>query len=371
MKETGEGRLEAWNVETNIWMAVCGEHWNTSYQSETACRLLGYQSLNETRIRDETTTQSMELYNRIGTAINRQTQMKVLFDKSRNKGCRNGKNMTVHLKCNHFECGKSYTNLKRRKRHRRIVGGTESHPGQWPWLVALHGGPEEVFFCGGVLISERWVLTAAHCIGNQTDVSGWTVNLGITRRTASPFSVRKRKVLSLIKHPGFNPSANMYSSDIALILLDSSVDFDEFLRPICLPPSPTTRIPTGTRCTVIGWGKTIHDDDADYLSAIHEVEVPIVDHNRCAEWYARQDVYIPQTMLCAGYESGRKDACQGDSGGPLLCRNEHHNWFVAGVVSWGINCAQPELPGIYTNVPMFLDWIQDMSKQIGYPLVID
>ncbi|CAG2176817.1 unnamed protein product, partial [Oppiella nova] len=283
--------------------------------------------------------------------------MKVLFDKSRNKGCRNGKNMTVHLKCNHFECGKTAI-LMRRKRRRRIVGGKESNPGQWPWLVALHGGPEEVFFCGAVLISERWVLTAAHCIGNQTDVKGWTVNLGVTRRTASPFSVRKRKVLHLLKHPGFNPSANMYSSDVALILLDTAVDFDEFLRPVCLPPSPQTRLTTGTLCTVIGWGKKIHDDDADYLSAIHEVDVPIVDHNMCREWYEKQDVVIPDTMLCAGYELGRKDACQGDSGGPLLCRDSHHNWFVAGVVSWGINCAQPQLPGIYTNVPMFMDWIE-------------
>lgn len=102
MKESGEGRLEAWSAETNSWQSVCGEHWNTSFQSGTACHLLGYKSLNETRIKDETTTQSLELHNRVGNAIERQTHMKVLFDKGRNKGCRNGKNMTVHLKCNHF-----------------------------------------------------------------------------------------------------------------------------------------------------------------------------------------------------------------------------------------------------------------------------
>lgn len=102
MKHSAEGRLEAWSVESNTWQAVCGEHWNTSYQSETACRLLGYRDIDETRIKDETTSQSLELYNRVGTAISRQTQMKVLFDKARNKGCKNGKNMTVHLKCRHF-----------------------------------------------------------------------------------------------------------------------------------------------------------------------------------------------------------------------------------------------------------------------------
>lgn len=70
------------------------------------------------------------------------------------------------------------------------------------------------------------------------------MSLGVTRRTASPFSVQKRRVRHLLKHPGFNPSANMYSSDIALILLDRPVDFDEFLRPICLP-TIETEIATG------------------------------------------------------------------------------------------------------------------------------
>lgn len=102
MKESGEGRLEAWNAETNTWQAVCGENWNTSHQSDTACRLLGYQRTDNTWIKDETTFQSLEAYNRVGTAIGRQTQMKVLFDKSRNKGCKNGRNTTVHLKCRHF-----------------------------------------------------------------------------------------------------------------------------------------------------------------------------------------------------------------------------------------------------------------------------
>ena len=102
MKESGEGRLEAWNADSNSWQAVCGENWNTTYQSDTACHLLGYRHTENTWIKDVTTFQSLEPYNRVGTAIGRQTQMKVLFDKSRNKGCRNGNNMTVHLKCKHF-----------------------------------------------------------------------------------------------------------------------------------------------------------------------------------------------------------------------------------------------------------------------------
>lgn len=167
----------------------------------------------------------------------------------------------------------------------------------------------------------------------------------MTRRTSSPFYVERRRVSKLIKHHGFNPSAQMYSSDIALILLNQTVDFYEFLRPVCLPPENLKELLPGTYCTVVGWGKSIHDDSADYLSTVHEVQVPIVARTQCTEWYQEQDVKIPDSMLCAGYPEGKKDSCQGDSGGPLLCRDHSHRWFVAGVVSWGINCAQPQLPG--------------------------
>lgn len=180
-------------------------------------------------------------------------------------------------------------------------------------------------------------------ICSKTEPEGWTIKLGITRRTASPFFIRSRKVTQVIRHPDFN-SANLYNHDIALLLLEEPVDFDEFLRPICLPKDDLKLIP-GTYCTVVGWGKSMHDEEADYLSVAHEVGVPIVHHSICAKWYQMQDVPISKSMLCAGYAEGKKDACQGDSGGPLLCRNDDRSWFVAGIVSWGINCAAPNLPG--------------------------
>ncbi|OTF82633.1 Group 3 mite allergen-like protein (serine protease), partial [Euroglyphus maynei] len=275
----------------------------------------------------------------------------------------------VHIKCHNFECGRSSHFHQRRRRNTRIVGGEESYPGKWPWLVSFHGGPAEVFFCAGVLISEWWVLTAAHCIGTKNNTDGWTINLGVTRRTSSPLFVAK-----LIKHPGFQMSVDYYySDDIALVLLEEKVEFDEFLRPVCLPANSSVQVASGTKCMVIGWGKKIHDDYADYQSAIHEVEVPIVSHRKCIQWYAKQLPYhpIPTTMVCAGYEQGKKDACQGDSGGPLLCNNEDQSWFVAGIVSWGINCAQPQLPGIYTNVPKYLNWIKMTTYEHNKPISMD
>lgn len=154
--------------------------------------------------------------------------------------------------------------------------------------------------------------------------------------------MRRHRVASVIKHPLFNTST--YSNDIALIFLDESIEFDEFLRPVCLPSDNTTLMP-GNSCTVIGWGKSRHDSKADYLNVIHEVNLPLVNHSQCVQWYQSQDISIGDKMLCAGFPEGKKDACQGDSGGPLLCKNSDDSWFVAGIVSWGINCAQPELPG--------------------------
>lgn len=144
---------------------------------------------------------------------------------------------------------------------------------------------------------------------SQSSTEGWTIKLGVTRRTASPFSIRTRKVARLLKHPGFS-SASAYSSDIALLLLADSVSFDEFLRPVCLPASSQIDLAVGTYCTVIGWGKSIHDEDADYLAVLHEVQVPIVSSDLCSTWYAKEEMTITDTMLCAGYAEGKKDACQ-------------------------------------------------------------
>ncbi len=103
MGQTGEGRLEAWSAQTNSWQSVCGEGWDVSVQSDRACHILGYKTVNETKIRDETTAQSLEPHNRVGnTIITKYTSMKILFDKRKNNGCKNGKNIAVFLKCHQF-----------------------------------------------------------------------------------------------------------------------------------------------------------------------------------------------------------------------------------------------------------------------------
>lgn len=362
-KSMGEGRLEAYSAVSNSWKVVCGEEWDASFMSNRACIRLGYRKANQTWIKEESGL--VPVSSRAGDS-SPGPGTKRFFNKGRlglNRSCEKAQ-VSVHLTCSHFECGKTAISYEPSS---RIVGGKESLPGSWPWLVGLHGGDDEVFFCGGVLVSEHWVLTAAHCVGNQTDASGWSVHLGLTRRTASPVFVRRRNVSAIIKHDDFN-AKHLFGNDIALLLLSEPVNFDEFLRPVCLPPKEPDLSPE-TRCTVIGWGKSKHDEMSDYLNVIHEVEVPIVHHSVCSKWYSLQEVPIGETTLCAGYPEGEKDACQGDSGGPLLCPSPSTGqWFVAGIVSWGINCAQPNLPGIYARVNIYRDWIRNTSKSFDLPI---
>ena len=116
----------------------------------------------------------------------------------------------------------------------------------------------------------------------------------------------------------------------------------------------TTNEPSeGDKCTVTGWGTL--KSNGKQPKKLMKVDVPIISRSQCNEnqWYGGA---ITDNMICAGYTKGKKDSCQGDSGGPFIC-----NGKLAGVVSFGIGCARPDLPGIYTNVKTYVDWIEGNS----------
>ncbi|XP_060875249.1 serine protease nudel isoform X2 [Metopolophium dirhodum] len=233
-----------------------------------------------------------------------------------------------------------------RSKDPRVVGGIASNPGAWPWLIALY--QDGIFHCGGVILSDQWVLTAAHCV-NQYKKHFYEVQAGILRRFSFSPMEQSRIVTHAIIHTQYSRST--MENDLAVLRLDRSLEFNRWIRPVCLPDNKLSWIPfPGTMCTAVGWGATVeHGPDPDNM---REVEVPIL-----AECTHKSD--IDGKEICAGYLSGGHDTCQGDSGGPLLCRepNNLNKWYVAGIVSHGEGCARPMEPGVYTRVALYMDWI--------------
>ncbi|XP_046620350.1 atrial natriuretic peptide-converting enzyme-like isoform X1 [Neodiprion virginianus] len=359
--DIGKGRLEIYHAENGNFSPACVMNWDAETSPHQICSYLGYKVANSSVLSRNGTNVSMP-QRKIETSVQwrlaQKTNTNILKELRR---CTKYENYpTVELACSEYGCGKRKRIYGNSRPQARIVGGVEAAPGDWPFLAALLGGPEQVFYCAGVLISDQWVLTASHCVGKKksgsfshSDVSGWTIQLGITRRHAHTYLGQKVKVKRVVPHPNYNLGV-AHDNDVALFQLDSRVQFHDHLRPVCLPTADMELTP-GTLCTVIGWGKKEDTDVSEYEPAVNEVNVPVLNRELCNLWLEHKELNVTDGMICAGYPEGGKDACQGDSGGPLLCRDKKdpERWFVGGIVSWGIKCAHPKLPGVYAYVPRY------------------
>nr|XP_033488698.1 coagulation factor IXa [Epinephelus lanceolatus] len=248
---------------------------------------------------------------------------------------------------------------------KRIVGGKVVSPGEIPWQVALIARPSGQLFCGGSILSERWVITAAHCLVEAQGsffVRVGDHNIYLHEDTEQDYEVLKQHI-----HPRYNSTVSLYNHDIALLYLKSAITFSARVRPICIGPMAFTEalVKDSSPATVSGWGRTrFLGFTADSLQ---KVAVPFTDRTECKRSSSSR---ITPFMFCAGYYDEAKDACQGDSGGPHA-NKFYDTWFLTGIVSWGEECAKQGKYGVYTRLSLYYRWINHIMGLTKHRLAFD
>lgn len=222
----------------------------------------------------------------------------------------------------------------------RIVGGSDTDIERHPWQAAMFDS--DFYYCGGVIINERRVITAAHCLEDDPPESFITFRVGTTLRGEGG---QEYGIVSYELHPQYDEY--MLSFDIAMAQLDGTLSFGASIQPAALV-EVNFEPGDGTDATVTGWGYT---DEGTLPHVLQEVTIPIVLRSRCAEIWDPWDV--DETMICAGISE--KDSCGGDSGGPLM-----QDGKLIGLVSWGPEACGDGFPGVYTKIshPGIISWIQ-------------
>ena len=228
-----------------------------------------------------------------------------------------------------------------------IVGGEESVPGSRPWMVSLQRSSH---FCGGSLIKNDWVLTAAHCVDGSSTSGLYAV---VGRHAWNGSGGQRIAVSQIIVHPSYNDSTSDH--DIALLKLSTPVTLGLTLMQLPDADLINEAAAPGDIVTVLGWGTTT--EGGSIPSNLREVDVPVVSNATCNASIAYNG-QITNNMMCAGYAAGGKDSCQGDSGGPLMFTYAGAD-YQAGVVSWGEGCARPNKYGVYAKVLNYVSWIND------------
>ncbi|KTF93720.1 hypothetical protein cypCar_00039326 [Cyprinus carpio] len=238
-------------------------------------------------------------------------------------------------------------------RKTRIVNGVKCLPGDCPWQALLIN-EDNIGFCGGTILNEYIVLSAAHCMNQSLSIR---VVVGEHNTLVNEGHEVTHDVDKILIHKNY--MAETYHNDIALIKLSKPIRFSRFIIPACLPQHDFAErvLMLQEDGMVSGFGRV--REGGPQSTFLQKLTVPYVDRAKCME---SSKFKISNRMFCAGYDQEDKDACQGDSGGPHVTRYKS-TWFVTGVVSWGEGCARKGKYGVYTQVSKYISWINNaMSK---------
>jgi len=231
-----------------------------------------------------------------------------------------------------------------------VVGGINAVRGSLPWQVSVRDWSH---FCGGTIIDKKWILSAAHCFADGA--SGVKIRAGDHRLSNTDGSEQTIAVDKAFVHPQYNDDTT--HNDIALIKLAQELTFDDYVQPACLPveADEDADYAEGNWMIISGWGSTRATRESRAPNTLQVATVPMISQEKCKAAYPDM---ITESMFCAGKLGvGGVDTCQGDSGGPVVAK-VGDKYTVLGIVSWGIGCARPDKPGVYTRSARFESWIK-------------
>uniref|UniRef100_A0A8C9GZN9 Proteasome 20S subunit beta 10 n=1 Tax=Piliocolobus tephrosceles TaxID=591936 RepID=A0A8C9GZN9_9PRIM len=226
----------------------------------------------------------------------------------------------------------------------RIVNGENAVPGSWPWQVSLQDS-SGFHFCGGSLISQSWVVTAAHC---NVSPGRHFVVLGEHDLSSNAEPLQVLSISRAITHPSWNPIP--MNNDVTLLKLASPAQYTTRISPVCLASS-NEALTEGLTCVTTGWGRLSGVGNVT-PARLQQVALPLVTVNQCQQYWGSD---ITDSMICAG---GGASSCQGDSGGPVCQKG--NTGVLIGTLSWGTKNCNVRAPAMYTRVSKFSAWINQV-----------
>ncbi|KAG8564517.1 hypothetical protein GDO81_016502 [Engystomops pustulosus] len=242
-------------------------------------------------------------------------------------------------------CGTS--SVPPRFNHRSIATAEEANPNSWPWHVSVNFGNKHV--CNGAVVSENLVLTSANCVAGREAFRSVGLIVAGLHDLESSSQAQKQPVKKIIIHPRYNPSSK--NNDFALIQLQRPFQYNSYVRPICLPYGHSKMEPSDLG-VVTGWHLNVK-----LSSKLQQLEVPVLLDDVCKKLNGG----ITDSMFCGGTISGEDSAsCLAQSGAPLVYLSDSGNYFIYGIVSWGVGCSENPKPGVYSKVSSAVQWISDM-----------
>ncbi|KAK9869101.1 hypothetical protein WA026_017339 [Henosepilachna vigintioctopunctata] len=247
----------------------------------------------------------------------------------------------------------------------RILGtNNEAEFGEFPWMLGILW--KTVFQCGASLIHPQVAMTAAHCVAGKEGPLKVRAGEWNWANNDETLPHQERITKKVIIHQHYHPMT--IRNDIALLVLDKPFRITESVGIVCIPPQNMNF--DGAVCTASGWGKNAHYN-GQYQDTLKKTDLPIVEREKCTnvlrEARLGQLFNLHRSFICAGGEEN-KDTCKGDGGSPLVCpiHNDEDRYEQAGIVSWGLTCGSKNTPGVYVNVPLFSDWIDDQMQKLNF-----